>query len=74
VELSFKILDAFNNEERKSETSEIELVDQIEYVRNLNSFSKPDRRTFYMNIRYKFGTADKKSITKKVRQSKGYRY
>ena len=74
VELSFKILDAFNNEERKSETSEIELVDQVEYVRNLNSFSKPDRRTFYMNIRYKFGTAGKKSITKKARESKGYRY
>ncbi len=74
VEFSFKILDAFNNEERKSETSEIELVDQIEYVRNLNSFSKPDRRTFYMNIGYKFGTAGKKSITKKVRQSKGYQY
>ena len=74
VELSFKILDAFNNEERKSKTSEIELVDQVEYHRNLSSFSKPDRRTFYMNIRYKFGTAGKKSITKKARESKGYRY
>ena len=74
VELSFKILDAFNNEERKSETSEIELVDQVEYVRNLNSFIKPDRRTFYMNIRYKFGKSGKKSITKKAKESKGYRY
>ncbi len=74
VELSFKILDAFNNEERKSETSEIELVDQVEYVRKLNSFIKPDKRTFYLNIRYKFGTAGKKSITKKAKESKGYRY
>ena len=74
VELSFKILDAFNNEERKSETSEIELVDQVEYVRNLNSFIKPDRRTFYMNIRYKFGKSGKKSIIKKAKESKGYRY
>ena len=74
VELSFKILDAFNNEERKSETSEIELAGQVEYVRKLNSFIKPDRRTFYMNVRYKFGTAGKKSITKKAKESKGYRY
>jgi len=49
-------------------------VDQVEYVRNLNSFIKPDKRTFYMNIRYKFGKAKKKSITEKFRQSKGYRY
>lgn len=74
VELSLKILDVFNNEERKSETSEIELAGQVEYVRKLNSFIKPDRRTFYMNVRYKFGTAGKKSITKKAKESKGYRY
>ncbi len=74
IELSFKILDAFNNEERRSETSEIELIDQVEYVRKLNSFTKPDRRTYYLNMRYKFGISGKKQITKKTRESKGYRY
>tara|TARA_B100000315_G_scaffold162395_1_gene150823 strand:+ start:444 stop:839 length:396 start_codon:yes stop_codon:yes gene_type:complete len=71
IELSFKILDAFNNEERKSETSELE---RDTAVRTLVSFTKPDRRTFFLNIKYKFGIGGKKSKSEKNRESERYRY
>ena len=67
LELSLKLLDAFDNEERKSETSEMELSGGF---RNLVAYTKPDRRTFFLNIKYKFGTAGKKSKSKKPSNQK----
>ena len=71
LELSLKLLDAFDNEERKSETSEMELSGGF---RKLVVYTKPDRRTFFLNIKYKFGTAGKKSISKNTREAERYRY
>ena len=71
LELSLKLLDAFDNEERQSETSEMELNGGLW---NLVDYTKPSRRTFFLNIKYKFGTAGKKSISKKTRESERYRY
>ena len=56
LELSLKLLDAFDNEERKSETSEMELSGDL---RNLVTYTKPDGRTLFLNIRYKFGSGGK---------------
>ena len=71
LELSLKLLDAFDNEERKSETSEMELSGGF---RNLVTYTKPDRRTLFLNIKYKFGRAGKKSKLKKNHKSERYRY
>ena len=71
LELSLKLLDAFDNEERKSETSEMELSGGF---RNLVAYTKPDRRTFFLNIKYKFGTSGKKLKSKKTYDSEKYRY
>ena len=59
LELSLKLLDAFNNEERKSETSEMERSGEVSGVRNLVVYIKPDGRTLFLNIRYKFGSGGK---------------
>ncbi len=71
LELSLKLLDAFDNEERQSETSEMELNGGLW---NLVDYTKPSRRTFFLNIKYKFGTAGKKSKSEKTQESERYRY
>jgi outer membrane receptor protein involved in Fe transport len=71
LELSLKLLAAFDNEERQSETSEMELNGGLW---NLVDYTKPSRRTFFLNIKYKFGTAGKKSKSEKTQESERYRY
>ena len=71
LELSLKLLDAFDNEERKSETSEMELSGDL---RNLVTYTKPDGRTLFLNIRYKFGSGGKDKKAKKRLDTGKYRY
>jgi len=72
LELSLKLLDAFNNEERKSKTSEMEWSGGV--VRNLVAYTKPDGRTLFLNIRYKFGSEGKDKKARERLDTGKYRY
>ena len=71
LELSLKILDVFDNEARKSEISEIELSGVF---RNLETYTKSDRRTLFLNIRYKFGSGGKNKKAEERLDTEKYRY
>ncbi len=71
LEISLKLLDVFDNEEKKSKTSEVELNGGY---RHLIVYTKPDRRTFFINLKYKFGGTGKTSKTKNIRKEEKYRY
>ncbi len=71
LELSLKLLDVFDNEARKSETSEIELSG---VSRNLETYTKPDGRTLFLNIRYKFGSGGKDKKVREYLDTEKYRY
>ncbi len=75
VELSIKLLDVFDNEEKVMNTSEKVLYLPDTWGQyDVSSYSKPDQRTLFINLRYKFGSTNIGRTGQNGSESGGYKY